>query len=90
MESQHASFDRNDGRNVRLPFGSGDCRQGIEHRDGPGFVAVAFVAIDRLSAGKRLGVVANGLGLAAQGQLVVFQLNDQMRLRVGGSFESFF
>jgi len=28
-------------------FGLSDRRQGIEHRDGPGFVAVAFVAIDR-------------------------------------------
>ena len=32
--------------------------------------------------GQRLGVVANGLDLAAQGRLVVLQLNDQMRLCV--------
>ena len=72
MESQNASFDRNDGRNMRLPFGPGDRRQGIEHRNGAGFVTVALFAIDRLNAGKRLGVVANSLDLAAQGRLVVF------------------
>jgi hypothetical protein len=65
LESQNASFDRNDGHNVGLPFGSGNGRQGVEYCHGPGFVAVAFIAIDRLSAGKRLGVAANGLGLAA-------------------------
>ena len=72
MESQNASFDRNDGRNMRLPFGPGDRRQGIEHRNGAGFVTVALFAVDRLNSGKRLGVVANSLGFAAQAQLIVF------------------
>jgi hypothetical protein len=75
---------------MRLPLGPGDRRQGIEHRNGAGFVTVALFAVDRLNAGKRLGVVANRLDLAAQGRLVVFQLNDQMRLRIGGGFECFF
>jgi len=72
LEVQDTSFDRDDGGNVGLPFGSGDRRPGIEHRHGPGFVAVAFFAIDRLNAGKRLGIFANSLDVAAQGRLVVF------------------
>ena len=72
MESQNASFDRNDGRDMRLPFGPGDRRQGVEHGNGAGFVTVAVFSVDRLNAGKRLGVVANSLDLAAQGRLVVF------------------
>jgi hypothetical protein len=72
LEVQDTPFDRDDGGNVGLPFGSGDRRLGIEHRDGPGFVTVAFFAIDRLNAGKRLGIFANSLDVAAQGQLVVF------------------
>ena len=70
MESQNASFDRNDGRDMRLPFGPGD--RGRRIRNGAGFVTVVFFAVDRLNAGKRLGVVANSLDLAAQGRLIVF------------------
>lgn len=72
MESQNASLDRNDGRDMRLPFGPGDRRQGIEHRNSAGFVTIALFSVDRLNARKRLGVVASGLDLAAQGRLVVF------------------
>lgn len=72
MESPNASFDRDDGRNMRLPFGPGDRRQGVEHRNSAGFVTVALFSLNGLNAGKRLGVVANSLDLAAQGRLVVF------------------
>jgi hypothetical protein len=57
---------------MRLPFGSSDRRPGVEHGDGAGFVTVALFAVNRLNGGQRLGVVANGLDLAAQGRLVVF------------------
>ena len=72
MESVNASFDGDDGPDMRLPFGPGDRRLGVEHRNGAGFVTVALFFVDRLHAGKRLGVVANSLDLAAQGRLVVF------------------
>jgi hypothetical protein len=49
LESQNASFDRNDGRDMRLPFGPGDRRPGIEHGNGAGFVAVALFAVNRLN-----------------------------------------
>jgi hypothetical protein len=65
---------------MRLPSSSSDRRSGVEHSDGAGFVAVALLAVNRLNCGQRLGIVANGLGLAAQGRPIVFQLNDQMRL----------
>jgi hypothetical protein len=58
--------------------------------DGASFVTVAFFAVNRPNGGQRLGVVANGLDLAAQGWLVVFQLNDQMCLSFGACFERFF
>src|SRR6202035_474492 len=67
----------------RLPVG-----RRIPH--GSGFVTVSFFAIDCLNAGQRLGLFANNLDAAAQGRLVVLQLNDQVRLRRGGRFESFF
>jgi len=72
LESQNASFDRDDGRNMRLPFGPGDHRSSVEHRNGAGFVTVALFSVDRLNAGKRLGVAASSLDFAAQGRLVVF------------------
>jgi hypothetical protein len=50
---------------MRLPFGPDDRRQGIEHRNGAGFVTIAIFSVDRLNARKRLGVVANSLDLAA-------------------------
>jgi len=68
----NASFDRDDGPDMRLPFSPGDRRPGVEHRNGAGFVTVALIFVDRLHAGKRLAVVASSLGLAAQGRLVVF------------------
>ena len=66
------SFDRDDGRDMRLPLGRGDRRSGIEHRDGAGLVTVAFFAVDRLHTAKRLGAVAKSLDLTAQSRLVVF------------------
>ena len=72
LESQYASFDRNDGPDMRLPFGPGNRLPGAEHRNGAGFVTVALFAVDCLHAGTRLGVVTDRLDLAAQGRLVVF------------------
>ena len=66
------ALDPDDCRHMWLPFRSGDRQLGVEHGDGAGFVTVALFAIDRLNAGKRLGVVANSLDLTAQSRLVVF------------------
>ena len=70
--NKNLSFDRDDGRDMRLPLRPGDRRPGIEHRDSAGLVTVAFFAVDRLRTGERLGVVANSLDLTAQSRLVVF------------------
>ena len=70
-ERQDLSFDRYDGGNIGLPFGSGDGTPGVEYRHGSGFVTVAFFEIDCLNAGQRLGLFANNLDAAAQGRLVI-------------------
>ena len=46
--------------------------------------------IDGPNTRKWSGRVANGLHLLTQGQLIVFELNDQMCVRGGGGFEGFF
>ena len=71
MESQNASLDRNDGRDMRLPFGPDDGRAS-NTATVRGFVTIAIFSVDRLNARKRLGVVADSRDLAAQGRLVVF------------------
>ena len=66
---------------------SGRC---VEHGDGSRFVAIAAFFINGPNTRKWSGRVANGLHLLTQGQLIVFELNDQMCVRGGGGFEGFF
>ena len=80
----------NGGGDVRLPFRTGYRWRGIEHGNGPGFVAIALFPVNGPSAGKRLGRGANGLDRLTQGRLVVLELNDQMGVRGGGGFKGFF
>ena len=63
------SFDGDDGPDMRLPFGAGNRRLGVEHRNGACFVTVALFFVDRLHGGKWLGVAPHSLGLAAQRRL---------------------
>jgi len=84
------ALDRNDGGHKWLPFRSGDSVLGIKHGDGAGFVTIAFFLIDGLDAGKRFGCAANGFDLLKQGRLIVLELNNQMGIRNGSSFECFF
>lgn len=85
-----SALDLNDGGNIRLPLRPNDGGRCVEHGDGSRFVAIAAFFINGPNTRKWSGCVANGLHLLTQGQLIVFELNDQMRVRGGGGFEGFF
>jgi hypothetical protein len=71
LECQNTSFDRDDGGDMGLPFGSGDGLSCVEYRHGSRFVTIAFFAIDCLNAREGLRLLANSLDAAAQRRLVV-------------------
>ena len=50
----------------------------------------ALFPVDGLNSGTRHGRVAGSLDFLTQGKLIVFELNDQMRVRGGRYFEGFF
>ena len=77
-------------RRHKAPIASQRRRRCVEHGDGSRFMAIAAFFIDGPNTRKWHGCVANGLHLLTQGQLIVFELNDQMRVRGGGGFEGFF
>ena len=84
------ALDLNDGGDMRLPFAAGHGPVRCEHGNGSGFVTITYFGVDRSNAGQWAGVAAQGLDRAAQGRLVVFQLNDQVDVGGGGGFEGFF
>src|ERR1039458_2579080 len=84
------ALNLNDGRNIRLPFRSDDGGRCVKHGNGSGFVAIALFPVDGLNSGTRHGRVAGSLDFLTQGKLIVFELNDQMRVRGGRDFEGFF
>jgi hypothetical protein len=84
------ALDLNDGRDIRRPFRSDDGGPCVKHCNGSSFVAIALFLIDRLNTRKRHDRVASGLDFLTQGKLIVFELNDQMRVRGGRGFEGFF
>jgi hypothetical protein len=53
-------------------------------------MAIVAFFIDGPNTRKWHACVASDLDLLTQGQLIVFELNDQMRVRGGGGFEGFF
>ena len=90
MECMDRALNLNDGRNIRLPFRSDDGGRCVKHGNGSGFVAIALFPVDGLNSGTRHGRVAGSLDFLTQGKLIVFELNDQMRVRGGRDFEGFF
>ena len=62
----------------------------IKHGNGLGFMPITPFLIDCLNTGKRQGRDAGGLDLLTQGGLVIFELNDQMRVRRCRGFKGFF
>ena len=90
MECVDNALNLNDGGDIRLPLRPNDGGRCVEHGDGSRFVAIAAFFINGPNTRKWSGCVANGLHLLTQGQLIVFELNDQMCVRSGGSFEGFF
>jgi hypothetical protein len=53
-------------------------------------VAITLFPVDGLNSGTRHGRVAGSLDFLTQGKLIVFELNDQMRVRGGRDCEGFF
>jgi hypothetical protein len=53
-------------------------------------VTIALFVVDRSHPREECGVAAHSLDVSAQGQLVFFQLNDQMRVRSRRGLERFF
>lgn len=72
LKGQNASFDLNDGGDIRLPIRARHRRRRIEHGDGSGFMAVALFVVDCPGSRKRRGAVANSRDLAEQRRLVLF------------------
>lgn len=87
---ENGALDPYDCSHVRLPFRSSDRQLGVEHGDGPGFVAVAPFLVDTLIARQGLGGRTDGFGLLAQRRLIVLELNNQMGVGGGGGFKGFF
>ena len=84
------ALNLNDSGNMGLPFRPDDGVRRIKHGNGSGFMAIALFLIDRSNIRKRQGRIAGGLDLLTQGGLVIFELNDQMRVSRCRSFEGFF
>src|SRR5271168_39184 len=84
------ALDLDDGGDEGLPFRFRDGGRGVEHRDGSGFVAVAPFLVHCPHARLGLGRGADGLDFLTEDRLVLFELDDQMRVGDGGGFESFF
>lgn len=90
LEAQHDALDLDDRRDVGLPFGAGHHLGGVEDADETDFVTVAPFGIDGANTGKQRRLGTNRFGSAAEGKLVVLQLNDEMRLGCRGGLEGFF
>ena len=90
LEAQHDALDLDDGGDQRLPFGAGHRRGSVEDADETDFVTVAPFGIDGANAGKQRGLGANRFGPAAEGKLIVLQLDDEVRLGCRGGLEGFF
>ena len=90
MEGKDRALNLNDSGNIGLPFRPDDGGRRIKHGNDSGFMAITIFLIDRSNIRKRQGRIASGLDLLTQGGLVVFELNDQMRVRRCRSFEGFF
>ena len=90
MERVDHALDLHDGRNISLPFRPDDDRRCVKHGNGSDFVAIAPLLVDGLNTGTRQGCIASGLDYLTQSRLIVFELNDQMRVREGGGLKSFF
>ena len=84
------SLDPNDGGDMGLPLRVFDGGPGVEHGNRAGFMAVALFRVDGLDARQRLAGGAGGFRFPTQGRLIVFELNDQVRLGGVGGLESFF
>ena len=84
------ALNLNDSGNIGLPFCSDDGGRRIKHGNDSGFMAIALFLIERSNTRKRQGRIASGLDLLTQGGLVIFELNNQMRIRCRRGFERFF
>ena len=90
MEGLDRALNLNDSGNIGLPFRSDDGGRRIKHANGSGFMAITLFIIDCLNTRKRHGRVASGFDILTQGGLVIFELDDQMRVRRCRGFEGFF
>ena len=90
MEGIDRTLNLNDSGNIRLPFRSDDGGRRIKRGNGSGFMAIAIFFVDGSNTRTRRGRIAGGLDLLTQGGLVIFELNDQMRVRRCRRFEGFF
>ena len=84
------ALNLNDSGDIGLPFRADDRGRRIKHGNGSGFVAIAPFLINGPNATERYSGGASGLDRLTQARLVVLELNDQMGVRCGCDFESFF
>ena len=90
MSDVDRALDLDDSGDMRLPFRFRDGERGVEYGDGSSFVAVAPFLVHCPRARLGIGCGADGLDLLTEDRLVVFELDDQMRVGDGGGLESFF
>jgi len=83
------ALDADDGSDMRLPIGIRELVWRIKDRHDSCLVPLARYIISRNGA-NGFGYRAMNLNRLTQRRLIVFQLNDQVGLRFGRSFECFF
>src|SRR5208282_962481 len=86
---QDVAGDADDILDQRLPFGVGHRAGRVENICGSGFMAVARGGDRGVAAGGKQGC-AGGSGILQQGELIVLQLDNGLRLGLRGGLEGFF
>ncbi len=90
MECMDGTLNLNGGDDIRLPFRPRDGGRCVKRSHGSSFVTIAAFLIDGPKTREWLCFGANDLNLFSQARLIVFELNDQMRVRGSRGFECFF
>jgi hypothetical protein len=86
---QDVTGDADDTLDQVLPFGVGNCAGCAEYINGPGLTPISCFGDGGLAAGWLLAG-AGGFGTLDQGGLIVFQLDNRLRLGLRGNDEGFF
>jgi hypothetical protein len=90
LEMVDRALDPDDCGHMRLPFRFSDGRLRFEHGDGSGFVTITPILVDSPFARQGLGSRAEGFDRAAEGRLIILELDNQMGVGGASGFKRFF